>query len=107
MACLVQAPGQIYILGEGSARPAVVRPEDVGPIHRATARGDERLPVVLLQLLVVGEREQILDVAPPLPHAPHTLRKYETTRRRDGRMVERRQQALEGVRCENRIGVDG
>src|SRR5437773_11918918 len=97
MAPLVQAPGQVHVFGEGSVGPAVVRPEDVAAIHRETARRDERLTVVLLQLLVVGEREQILDVAPPFPHAPYPPLEHETAFRSDARFVERRLQSLERV----------
>src|SRR5207247_7074500 len=64
-------------------------PQDGRAVHREAARGDERLAVVLLQLLVEGEGEQVLDVAPPLPHAAHALRQHEPARRRD-RSEERR-----------------
>src|SRR3989442_593161 len=59
MARLVQAPGQVHVFSEGAVGPTPLGPEDLRPVHREAPRGDERLPVVVLQLLVVGKCEQV------------------------------------------------
>src|SRR5439155_491999 len=92
---------------EGAVRPPPLSPEALRPVHRESSGGDERLAVVVLYLLVVSEREQVFDVAPPLPQAAHPLRQHESARRRDGRTVERGEQTLQRIRGEDRVGVDG
>ena len=106
VASLIQAPRQVHVLGHRAIGPTALLPQDGRAVHREAARGDERLAVVLLQPLVEGEGEQVLDVAPPLPHAAHALRQHEPARRRDLRSLERREQPLEGVRREHRVGID-
>src|ERR1041385_8715402 len=80
-AALVEAPGEVHVLGHGPIGPAPQRPQRVGAIHRVAARGDQRLAVRLLDRLVEGEGEEGLDVAAPLPDAPDPPRPAEATPR--------------------------
>ena len=104
---LIQAPREIHVFGERAIRPAALRPQNGRPVHREAAGGDQRLPVILLHALVVGECEQVLHIAPTLPHAADALGQHEAARGRDAALGEGREQPLDRVRREHRVRVDG
>src|SRR5687768_4247804 len=74
---LVKRPCEIHVLGKGSRSPSSLREERRRAIDAEAAGGDERLLVVLLDLLVEGERKEILDISPTLPDGAHISRNDE------------------------------
>ena len=105
-AASIERPGEIDVLGERARGPAARRAERLGAVHREASRGDQRATVVILEPLVPGEGDEVLDVASALPDAAYEARNDEAARRGDGGIVERRDQPLDGVGLEGGVGVD-
>lgn len=102
----VQSPSEVHVFGQCPCRPAANRAKGRGAVHRKTPRADQRRAVLVLDLLVEGEGEEVLHVAPPFPDALDAARQNAAAGSGDVRVVERWQQLLDGAGRKGGVRVD-